>query len=149
MQSKAAEINIPAEVLVLATGYQASTWAHLPLIRGRDGKSLRRLWRERGGPQAYLGTAMDAFPSFFMLFGPNTAVGHSSAILAIENGVHYALHFIPRILNGEVSTYEVKERASKDWVAKVQNALKGTVLATGGCSSWYIAENGWNPTVYP
>ncbi|PCG95487.1 Hypothetical protein PENO1_073290 [Penicillium occitanis (nom. inval.)] len=143
------DVTIPADVIILATGYQASTWAHLPEIQGREGKRLKDLWRERGSPQAYLGTAIDKFPNFFMLFGPNTAVGHSSAILAIENGVNYAIFFMSQILDGVVHTVEVKEDAARTWAAKVQEAHRSTVLVTGGCDSWYMSENGANPTIYP
>lgn len=143
------DVTIPADVIILATGYQASTWAHLPEIQGREGKRLKDLWRERGSPQAYLGTAIDKFPNFFMLFGPNTAVGHSSAILSIENGVNYALFFMSQILDGVVDTVGVKEDAARTWVAKVQEAHRSIVLVTGGCDSWYMSENGANPTIYP
>ncbi|GJN70104.1 hypothetical protein PLICBS_004156 [Purpureocillium lilacinum] len=142
--------TVPVDVIIMATGYQASSWAHLPPITGRHGKLLADQWKDRGGPQAYLGTAIDGFPNFFMLFGPNTAVGHSSAILAIENSINYVLKLIKPIIESKADVIEVKKSASTAWAAEVQEALRGTVLATGGCSSWYTSKDGgWNPTIYP
>ena len=92
---------------------------------------------------------MDGFPNFFMIFGPNTATGHSSVILATENMVNYSLNFIGPILQGDVKTYEVKEEAERRWTDAIQKLLKQSVFMSGGCKSWYFKENGWNATVYP
>jgi len=107
------------------------------------------VWADRGGDQAYMGTAMDGFPNFFMIFGPNTATGHSSVILASENMVNYALKFIGPVLRGEVDTYEVKESAERKWTSDLQAELKNSVFLSGGCRSWYNDPSGWNATVYP
>lgn len=115
---------------------------------GKDGQSLHDVWEQRGGPQAYLGIAMDKFPNFFMIFGPNMATGHTSVILATENAVQYSLKFMKPILDGTVSTWEVKEEAEREWTEKVQNELKHTIFMSG-CNSWYNQANGWNSTTYP
>lgn len=92
---------------------------------------------------------MDAFPNFFLIFGPNTATGHSSVVMASENMVGYSLKFIKLILNGEAKSVEVKKEAEMTYTAELQEALKDTVWKSGGCSSWYVNKDGWNSTVYP
>ncbi|ERF71152.1 hypothetical protein EPUS_05981 [Endocarpon pusillum Z07020] len=145
-----AERTIPCDTLIFANGYETGEWLHPLDVKGRDGRSLYDVWESRGGSQAYLGTAMDGFPNFFLIFGPNTATGHSSVILASENMVNHSLNFIRPILDGEVRTYEVKEEAERRWTQKVQDALKDSVWQKGGCKSWYFKEeSGWNATVYP
>ncbi len=145
-----AERTIPCDALIFANGYETGEWLHPLDVKGRDGCSLHKVWESRGGSQAYLGTAMDGCPNFFLIFGPNTATGHSSVILASENMVNHSLKFIRPILNGEVSTYEVKEEAERKWTQRVQDALRDTVWQKGGCKSWYFNEgSGWNATVYP
>jgi cation diffusion facilitator CzcD-associated flavoprotein CzcO len=142
--------NIPADVIIMANGYETGEWLHPLDVTGRNGQSLYDLWSSRGGAQAYMGTAMDQFPNFFLIFGPNTATGHSSVILASENMVNYAINFIKPIMNGEVSTYEVKESAERKWTADIQAQLKNSVFQSGGCKSWYYkADSGWNSTTYP
>lgn len=140
--------TIPADVIIMANGFETNEWLHPIDITGRTGQSLYKTWRERGGAQAYLGTAMDGFPNFFIIFGPNTVTGHSSVILASENMVNYSLNFIKDILSGTVSTYEVKESAERRWTAEIQAKLKSFVMGSG-CSSWFVDRNGWNSTVYP
>ena len=145
-----AERTVPCDTLIFANGYETGEWLHPLDVQGRNGRSLYDVWDSRGGSQAYLGTAIDGFPNFFLLFGPNTATGHSSVILASENMVNHALKFIRPILNGEVITYEVKEEAERRWTREVQDALRDSVWQKGGCKSWYFKEgSGWNATIYP
>ena len=63
--------------------------------------------------------------------------------------VNYAIHFIKRILNGEVRTFEVKKEAEIAWTKTMQEKLKDTVWHSTGCHSWYKNAKGWNATVYP
>lgn len=90
--------------------------AHPVEIIGSKGQRLESVFEEPGGPQMYLGTAIDGFPNFFTLFGPNTVTGHSSVILCSENQVSYAMNFIKPILNGTFSYVEIKRR--QRWLTK-------------------------------
>lgn len=141
--------QVPADVIILGNGFETNNWLHPLRVVGRDGKNLNEVWDERGGAQAYLGLAMDRFPNFFFIFGPNTATGHTSVIFASENAVNYSLNFIKPILNGDVSSYEVTEEAERAWANKVQKGLQGTVFQAGNCTSWYKTESGWNSSTYP
>ena len=143
------EITLPADTVILANGYDVTTWLHPLRIRGKGGKYMHDVWEERGGPQAYMGAAMDGFPNFFIIFGPNTATGHSSVILASENMANYSLKFMKPLLNGDVKTFEVKKEAEVAWTSDMQEKLKDTVWMSGGCHSWYFTANGWNSTAYP
>lgn len=140
---------VPADVVVLANGFDITTWLHPLQVVGRDGRSIQDVWKERGGPQAYLGTAMDECPNFFIIFGPNTATGHSSVILAIENMVEHTLLLIEPILKGNVDTIEIRREKEIAFTQKIQRELKDTVFMSGGCTSWYYDDNGWNSTGYP
>lgn len=144
-----AEREIPADVIIMANGFNTRRWFHPLAVTGRDGKDLLEVMEERGGPQAYLGNAMDGFPNYFIIFGPNTATGHSSVILASENMVQYSLRMMAPILRGEVATVEVKREAEERYTRDIQARLKDTVWHSGGCHSWYFREDGWNSTVLP
>jgi cation diffusion facilitator CzcD-associated flavoprotein CzcO len=141
--------EIPADVIIMANGFETNRWLHPLKVIGRQGKDLEEIWAERGGAQAYQGIAMDSFPNFFMIFGPNTATGHTSVIFATENAVNYSLRFIKPILSGRVSSYEVTEKAEREWTRQVQDTLQKTAFRRGLCSSWYITDDGWNSTAYP
>ena len=142
------ERKLHADTLIFANGYSVGATLFQLDMTGRNGQRLHESWEGREGPGAYMGTAVNGFPNFFILFGPNVATGHSSIILQAENQINYALPFIKSIIKGEVNTYEVKREAEDMWTAQIQKELKGTVWA-GGCTSWYIGENGWNAASYP
>ncbi|KAL8910846.1 MAG: hypothetical protein Q9171_003884 [Xanthocarpia ochracea] len=139
--------TILADVVVLGNGFEVTTWLHPLKIRGKGGKYMQDVWDERGGPQAYLGLAMDGFPNLFIIFGPNTATGHSSVILASENMVEYNLKLIKKILRGDITTAEVKKESEMAWTKIVQERNKRSVF-NGGCQNWY-QRDGWNATSYP
>jgi cation diffusion facilitator CzcD-associated flavoprotein CzcO len=142
------ERQVPSDIIVLANGFDTTKWFHPLRVAGQGGKDLVQTMDERGGPQAYLGTAMDGFPNFFMIFGPNTATGHSSVVMASENMVMHSLKFIKLLLKGEASVIDVKHEAEVAYTDDLQKSLKKTVWGSGGCSSWYV-NDGWNSTVYP
>ncbi|KAM5471068.1 putative cyclohexanone monooxygenase [Microsporum ferrugineum] len=140
---------IPADVIVLATGFDTSDYMKETMnIFGRGGKSVSEHWAEYGGPEAYNCSAMHEFPNFFMLLGPNSATGHTSALMATENSVNYALRILKPVLKGDATSVEVKQEAERDYANKVQAALQNTVFHTG-CKSWYTNDKGWNGTTYP
>ncbi|MCJ1308159.1 hypothetical protein MMC25_001811 [Agyrium rufum] len=143
------EVEIPADVVIMANGFDVSTWLHPLLVEGREGKKLHEVWQERGGAQAYMGCTLDGFPNFFICFGPNTATGHSSVILASENMVQYIIRLVRPILNGDAKIVEVKKEAEIEWTRKIQEELKDSVWMTGGCQSWYRNDDNWNATTYP
>ncbi|CAG5156972.1 uncharacterized protein ALTATR162_LOCUS4765 [Alternaria atra] len=142
------EREIPADVIVLANGFDTTRWLHPLKVIGKGGQDLVQVMEDRGGAQAYLGTAVDGFPNFMMIFGPNTATGHSSVVMASENMVNYSLNFIRLLLTNEARTVDVKHSAEVAYTSEIQRALKNTVWQSG-CSSWYFTSDGWNPTVYP
>lgn len=77
---------IPADVIVLATGFKTNSTEFLD-VRGRNGKMVSQHWTEFGGPEGYNCSVMHGFPNFFLLLGPNSITGHTSAIMAIEKWV--------------------------------------------------------------
>ncbi|KAI4699302.1 hypothetical protein J4E81_005196 [Alternaria sp. BMP 2799] len=139
--------RINADVIILANGFEATRWLHPLSVYGRDGAALQEVWKQRGGPAAYMGMAIDGFPNFFIAVGPNTANGHHSLILTSENTVSYILKMIKPILSGKVNRVEVKKQAVTAWTEGVKKDLGKTVFV--GCRSWYMDEEGYNSTMYP
>ncbi|GAB7344044.1 hypothetical protein MBLNU457_1963t1 [Dothideomycetes sp. NU457] len=91
---------IPADAIVLATGFQTSKLLFPMTIRGQNGQSLEDHWNEtyNGTPQAYLGTMMPGFPNLFTLMGPNTVTGHLSVIYTVECQIQMTLSLLEPII---------------------------------------------------
>ncbi|KAF8505034.1 4-hydroxyacetophenone monooxygenase [Hysterangium stoloniferum] len=137
----------PVDVIICATGFDLKDSIGPIKIYGREGRLLNDHWQNVGGPSAYNGMAVHGFPNFIMLFGPNTATGHTSVVSAIENTVNCALKLVKPVIRGEVSEFEVTEEAESKYTRDVQAATKETVWTK--CRSYYIADGGWNGALYP
>ncbi|KAL7904994.1 hypothetical protein GGI35DRAFT_489237 [Trichoderma velutinum] len=140
--------EIPCDVIILANGFEVSSWLHPLMIVGLNGRSLNSVFDERGGPQMYKRTALDEFPNFFALFGPNSFSGHSSAILSLENQITHAIKLIRPLLQNDISKINLKTEAALSYNQEIQGALKNMVWNSGGCSSWYLSSDGHNSVYY-
>ncbi|CAH6723320.1 hypothetical protein CLIB1444_14S01442 [[Candida] jaroonii] len=142
-------IELPADIIVACTGYNITQSMNPYHIIGRDGFDLNQTWKEEG-QSAYETILVKKCPNFFMVPGPNSATGHSSVVLAIENCAKYFSLVAPKILNGEIKSLEVKSEKYEEWFSTTQDLLRKSVFGTafGGCVSWYSNDK-VNPTAYP
>ncbi|MEA2754438.1 MAG: hypothetical protein QOJ54_727 [Aliidongia sp.] len=124
----------PVDTIILATGFDSQQFLAPLDIIGLEGRSLRDVWRD--GAEAYLGLTVPGFPNFFMLYGPNTNLGHNSIIIMIEAQVGYALRCIRTLFGRHLSWLDVKPEAMRRFNDRLQRDLGHSVWA-GGCRSWY------------
>ncbi|KAF1982399.1 FAD/NAD(P)-binding domain-containing protein [Aulographum hederae CBS 113979] len=139
---------VPADVIVLATGFKTNDFLEKVEVVGQKNRTLKEHWADYPGPEAYNCTTMSGFPNFFLLLGPNAATGHTSALMASENTINYALRVSKSVLTGKARSVELKEEAEKKYVYALQAALKGRVWSAG-CKTWYVNDNEWNAMAYP
>ena len=132
-----------ADVLLLGTGFTATDLLAPMEITAR-GTSLTEVWAK--GAEAYHGTLVAGFPNLFVLYGPNTNLGHSSIILMLESQFRFVRNALRLIREG--GSVEVRPEAQQRDSAWVQDKLKGTVFATG-CRSWYLTPDGRNTQNWP
>ncbi|RCG30610.1 NAD(P)/FAD-dependent oxidoreductase [Sphaerisporangium album] len=121
-----------ADTIVFATGFHSTDFLAPIEIVGRGGRDLREVWKD--GAEAYLGVAVPAFPNLFLLYGPNTNLGHNSIILMIESQVRYIMGCLP--LLAARGPMEVRRPAMDAWRRALDQALARTVWRED-CDSWY------------
>ena len=132
----------PADVLVLATGFQADRLTWPMRIEGREGCTLRDLWGE-DDPRAYLGVTVPRFPNFFMMYGPNTNLAHGgSAIFHSECQTRYTLLAIRELIETGARSMEVREAVHDAFNDRVDALHARMVWAHPGVGSWYKNKNG-------
>jgi cation diffusion facilitator CzcD-associated flavoprotein CzcO len=124
----------PADTLILATGFETTSFQAPMEIVGREGRKLQEVWRE--GAEAYLGLTVAGFPNFFMLYGPNTNLGHNSIIFMIECQVNYVLRMIQELRRRGLRWMDVRPETQARFNAELQRDLAHTAWAAG-CKSWY------------
>lgn len=138
-----------ADVLIYATGFETLSFLGALEIRGRHSRSLREAWRD--GPEAYLGMSVSGFPNFFMLYGPNTNLGHNSILAMLECQFGYVLQAVRRIAAQSGSALDLREEVMTTYNRALQARLAGSSWA-GNCTSWYKTARGritnnWPDTV--
>lgn len=135
----------PVDVLVTATGYDATRFLSVIDVTGTQGRRLGDEWAE--GAFAYKGITVPGFPNLFMLYGPNTNNG--SIISMLELQADYILGKIGQLHAGGVRTVEVRPEAARRYNDDLQATLATvTPLQTTG-SRYYRAGSGRIVTQWP
>lgn len=139
--------DIPLDVIVYSTGYDATDGVISYPVTGRHGTTLQAQWAEF--PRAYLGTSMPGFPNFFVVTGPNTGIGHTSAIFVIEAQMNYIMKSIQALQKAGKQAIEVKPEAEARYTHMIHEEMKQTVWKSGGCNSWYQSKSGHVIAMFP
>ena len=129
----------PVDAILYATGFVTTSFLAPMKITGRGGVRLEDAWKE--GAEAYLGIAVAGFPNFFLLYGPNTNLGHNSIIFMIECQVRYVSACLKTMTKKHLRWLDVKPAAMARFNKELRRKLDKTVWATS-CTSWYKTEDG-------
>ncbi|KAJ7165464.1 hypothetical protein C8R43DRAFT_986451 [Mycena crocata] len=139
---------LPFDVMILGTGFISDVFA-LP-IHSRDGTSIQKYYDSKGGPTAYMGTAIPGFPNLFLISGPNTGTGSTSVIFFQECQITYILQLIRPILTGRLASLEVTALATDRYNEAIQARLKDPNSTHTSCLSWYRTGGaGKNYNIFP
>lgn len=131
------------DVLVLGTGFAATEFLVPMEVAGRDGVRLADAWE--GGARAHLGLSVPGFPSFFVIYGPNTNLGGSSIIGMLEAQARYVVQAVREI--AAHGPLEVRADRAAAYDEEMQDRLAGSVWSS--CASWYRDPGGRITTNWP
>jgi len=135
----------PADTIIWGTGFTATEFLTPMTVTGASGRELSAAWRH--GAEAYLGISVAGFPNFFLLYGPNTNLGHNSIVYMLESQFRYVLGAVRRLTRtGEA--LDVRPEVQRRFGEWVQGRLAATVWARG-CTSWYRTASGRNTQNWP
>lgn len=139
--------ELPVDVIVYATGFEAAEARPRFELVGKHGQTLSELWQD--GAEAYFGMSVAGLPNFFFLIGPNSGLGHTSMIVMMEAQFGYVVDALRTMKARNLSSLEVRAEAQRRHNAWLQARLDKTVWSQGGCQSWYRTTNGKNTTLWP
>lgn len=132
-------VEHPADTIIFGTGFRSTEFLSPVRIRGRGGAALSDVWKD--GAKALLGVSVPEFPNLFMLYGPNTNLGHNSILFMVEQQVGYIMEIIGAMVLDGVRTAEVTGSAMDRFEREIGEATARTVWDEE-CSSWYKNEAG-------
>ena len=84
---------------------------------------------------------MSGFPNFFILYGPNTNLGHNSILVMIEAQVAYIVDLMRKMEVRGLNRADVKRAVMEAYNRALQQDLAKSVWATTG-ASWYKLADG-------
>ena len=136
------------DVIVYATGFEASEFLAPMRIFGRNGSELREQWGN--DPRAYLGITVPGFPNFFCLYGPNTAlVVNGSAFFMSEAGVNYIVGCLKLLLAQGYAAMDCKWEPYLAYNGEIDRANEKMAWGVDGVESWYKGKTGRVTQVWP
>lgn len=132
-----------ADVLVLATGFEAARQPYAPLVRGEHGTTLAEHWSS--GMTAAASTVVAGFPNLFVLGGPHAALPHTSSLFVLEAQAAFVREALARRgVHGGVLRTDPRHEAADS--AEVDQRVAGRPW-TSGCRNWYRDERSGRVTV--
>ncbi len=129
------------DVIIYATGFEASKFLTPMKLYGRDGADLHEVWD--GDARAYLGLTVPSFPNFFCLYGPNTnIVVNGSIIYFSECEVHYVLDALRCILENNHGAIDCKPSVHDSYNQRIDEGNAKRAWGASSVSSWYKNDLG-------
>lgn len=122
------------DAIVFATGFETNPFLAPMRVEGLDGRRLEDDWAD--GARAYYGMTVPGYPNFFMLYGPNTNLGHNSIVFMMECQMTYILAALRALDAGDLAYLDLRPEVLDEHDAELQTALEKTVWAAPG-RSWY------------
>ncbi|MFF0817936.1 flavin-containing monooxygenase [Rhodococcus sp. NPDC003318] len=135
------------DTIIFGTGFTPTEPPVAHLLRGTDGRTLAQHWD--GSPSAHRGITVHGFPNLYLMYGPNTNLGHSSIVYMLESQARYVREALDHMDSHDLVAVEVSDRAQREYRAQIGAALASTVWNQGGCSSWYMDTRGRNSVMWP
>jgi cation diffusion facilitator CzcD-associated flavoprotein CzcO len=134
------------DTIVEATGFRPMDITEYVNVEGRDGRRLRDVWKNE--IETLRTIMIPGFPNFFLLLGPNSVTGHTSALIMIESQAQYILKCLKLMKKEGLRHLDADPDAVAAYNDRLQRDMKGMVFS-GGCNAWYTDANDRNFTLWP
>jgi 4-hydroxyacetophenone monooxygenase len=130
-----------ADILVWATGFQASRFVSTLDIVGRDGVTLRQAWDD-DDPRAYLGVTVPGFPNLFLLGGPNSFPGSGSFMYFMEVQMRYIARLLTSTFESQIPAIDVRRQVFEEYNDLVERTAATTVWTHPGTNTFFRNARG-------
>ncbi|MTV24206.1 NAD(P)/FAD-dependent oxidoreductase [Nitriliruptoraceae bacterium ZYF776] len=130
--------RLPCDTIVWGTGFRTTEFLAPIEVIGRDGTELNEAWRD--GAEAYLGIEVAGFPNLFVMYGPNTNLGHNSIIFMLERQARYVGSAVRTLVDRDLASVEVRTDTYRRYNDRLQARLRDSLFSS--CDSWYVDDNG-------
>jgi 4-hydroxyacetophenone monooxygenase len=136
-----AGVTCQPDVIVWATGFEASRFVSSLEIRGASGLSLRQAWDDDDA-RAYLGVTVPDFPNLFLLGGPNSFPGSGSFMYFMELQMNYIAGLLRDMLAKSVQAIDVRPDVFTAYNDLVDETAETTVWTHPGTNTFFRNDRG-------
>ena len=134
--------EVEADVIVLATGFEAKKALFPMHVVGRDGVVIRDVWGDEDA-RAYLGMTVPGFPNLFVMYGPNVNLGHGGSYMFFgECQARYIVDVIAAMVTGGYGSVEVRRDVHDEYNRRVDEAHSRMIWSHPGMDTWYRNSKG-------
>jgi len=130
--------RIECDVLLLATGYNLHFGRQFD-IRGASGKTLKEAFDPH--PFSYEGMLITGFPNFVFMGAPYSYLVANHAVVS-EQQVHYIIELLQWMVDEGLSSVDVTEAATREFVEWADAELARTAWVQCGNAHGYYRDQG-------
>lgn len=134
------------DVIIEATGFQPFNITDCLSVKGLDGQLLQLAWADK--VTSFRTTMVPGFPNYFMLLGPNSGTGHTSALIMIESQVQYMLKCLNMMEKEDIALLDPDPELTAAYNQRLQKDMERMVFHSG-CGAWYTDKSDHNFTLWP
>jgi 4-hydroxyacetophenone monooxygenase len=130
------------DVIVLATGFDATHFLATLDLRGRSGESLADSWHGDDA-KAYLGMTVPDFPNFFSLYGPNLQTGHGGSLMYLaECELQYMMDLLTQMVENDITSFECRTEVNEEYNRAVDAQHDRMIWSHRGANTFYRNSRG-------
>jgi 4-hydroxyacetophenone monooxygenase len=129
------------DVLVWATGFEASRFVSSLEVVGRDSETLLEAW-DGDDARAYLGVSVPGFPNLFMLGGPNSFPGSGSFMYFMEVQMRYIARLLAEMRGTGVAAIDVRKDVFDEYNELVERTSQQMVWTHPGTNTYFRNSRG-------
>lgn len=128
----------PLDVLVLATGFDASTGGLTQIdIRGLSGRTLEDIWKS--GVQTHLGIGIPDFPNLLVVYGPQSPTAFCNGPTCAELQGDWVADCLCYLRDRSLTRITASAAAGQAWTEHMAELASRTLLPLA--ESWYMGAN--------
>jgi 4-hydroxyacetophenone monooxygenase len=142
-------VEHPTDVIIYATGFQATKFLTPIVVRGRDGIELNEYWA--GEPRAYVGISIPNFPNLFVMYGPNTngVITGGSRLYNAECEISYILGCLRLLLQNGCAAMDCRQDAHDAYNVWMDEGSRSVAWGVTTANSWYKTASGHISQCWP
>ncbi|GAA4039685.1 NAD(P)/FAD-dependent oxidoreductase [Arthrobacter methylotrophus] len=140
--------HVPADIILLGTGFKASDFLLPMSVSGIGGKDLHETWGIDAS--AYLGVTLPGYPNFFCMYGPNTnTVVHGNLVFFLECQANYIIDAVKTLAAGGYRAMSLRPDVFAEYDKEITEASAKRTWGWSKTHSWYMNAEGRSTIMWP